>query len=89
MTQYAAPAPRVPDGTYTFMRVHVSGPSTKVTVVVHDGTLFAHTFGEGEYINACPTDRLPEIQESVFAELRKEARYGMVTRVREELEVAA
>ncbi|EYB68855.1 hypothetical protein DEIPH_ctg017orf0234 [Deinococcus phoenicis] len=85
MTQYATPSPRVPDGTYTFTRVNVYGPSTPVTVVVHDGSLFAYVTGT----ISCPAHLLAEQQEGVFAELRKEARYGMVKRVREEWEVAA
>lgn len=85
MSVYAPQQARVPDGTYTFTRVNVYGPSTPVTVVVHDGTLFAYVNGT----DACPTHRLAEAQEGVFAELRKEARYGMVKRVREEWEVAA
>ncbi|WP_019584642.1 hypothetical protein [Deinococcus apachensis] len=85
MSLYGTVTPRVPDGTYTFTRVNVYGPSTPVTAVVHDGALFAYTTGT----ISCPAHLLADYQEGVFAELRHEARYGMVKRVREEVEVAA
>lgn len=75
--------PRLADGTYAYTRVNTYGPSTPVSVTIHDGALFAYVLGEGDHADACPVNRLAEAQEGVFSELAWHLRFHLARRVDE------
>lgn len=86
---YALPHTRVPDGTYTFNRQNVYGPSTPTTVVIHDGQPFALTEGSGEYVTECPVEHLEAQVAAIIASVAWHVRYGLAVRAQEAREVAA
>ena len=81
--------PRIADGTYTYTRTNVYGPSTPTRVVIHDGRVFDLVQGEGDYITTCPAELLEAQEPAILRELVQYIRYGMVTRHNETLDVAA
>lgn len=81
--------PRIADGTYTYTRTNVYGPSTPTRVVIHDGRLFDLVQGEGDYIIVCPVELLEPQEPAALRELAQYIRYGLVTRHVEALDVAA